>query len=148
MTRRKATISRQRCPGQFAESTMTVPFPRWLQRRLFHDLRQVAHCRIDPDRARRAREIIEQIEAKKGATRRRSHIGQTAAIMPPAPAAVAGERQLPPERARHGRRTLARVKHWGRAAARHAMGIYSHIHGRSIAGQLGPGRRSRGFLTH
>jgi hypothetical protein len=115
---------------------------------MFRSLQQAAHCHIFPDRAARASQIIEQIQAEKVAARRCPEIEQAAAIMPPAPAAVAGERQLPPERARRGRRTLARVKHWGRAAARHAMGIYTRIHGRSITGQLGPGRRSRNFLTH
>lgn len=129
MTRRKYTIPRRRHPGQFIEPTTTVAYARCLERQLFRKLQQAAYCHIFPDRARRARQIIRRIEAEKVATRRRPHIGQTAATMPPAPAAVAGERQLPPERARRGRRALARMKHWGRAAARRVVTTYSRGHG-------------------
>ncbi len=145
MTRRKYTIPRRRHPGQFIEPTTTVAYARCLERQLFRSLQQAAHCHIFPDRARRARRILEQIDAEKVATRRRPHIGQTAAT-PPSPAPTT-ERRASPGRHRHGWRALVTVGRWRYAATRRVMGIYSRIHGPSIVGQPGPGRRSKRVVT-
>ena len=131
MTRQKYTISRRRHPRQFIEPTTTITCPRWLQRRMYRNLQHAAHCRVDQDRARWARQILDHIEAEKVATRRRPHIGQPAAIVLPSASPAAAERQGRPDKIRCRRPVRATVERGLHKAAKWLTKVCLHGRGQS-----------------
>lgn len=96
MKRRNYIISRRKRPGQFIGPATTIACPRWLERRMFRNLQQAAHFHILPDRAARARQIREDIEAEKATARGRRHIEQPTAVALPSPSPAVVERQGSP----------------------------------------------------
>ena len=58
MTRQKYTISRRTRRRQFVESSLKVPCPRRLQRKMRSNLKLAMRCPVDAHRAARAAEIL------------------------------------------------------------------------------------------
>ena len=63
MKRRKYAFSRRTHQIQFVESTMTVPCPHWLQRKMRSNLKRAMRCPVSAHRAARAAQIM--VEASR-----------------------------------------------------------------------------------
>jgi hypothetical protein len=55
---------RRKTNRQFQEPQIVLPCPKWLQRRMFRNLKEAAVSRVNPVGARRAGEILKQIQAE------------------------------------------------------------------------------------
>jgi hypothetical protein len=67
----------------FEEPRRRVPCTRKVEKRILANLQQAAHGRLNGERARRARELLEQLEPKPVAADRPKPSEQTAASSPP-----------------------------------------------------------------
>jgi hypothetical protein len=147
MTRRTHPRPRREYQRQLVKSAIAVTCPRWVQRTMLRNLRDAAHCRVNLDRAARARQIMEQIKAEQAAAERRPNIEQPVAVAqqssPPTVIAQPGradrfQRRRPVHQVAKRRlnavaRQAHRVPAGGRTPAGHLSLLEPHedLHGRA-----------------
>jgi len=116
MLRQKRSISKRRPRTSFIESEATVPCTQRVQKRLIANLEQTTHSRVGAARARRARQLLEQIKAEPVvATPQRHSEPAAVAPMPPAPPVAPPS---PSIKARRRKLVRTAIRNWGRAAPR------------------------------
>jgi hypothetical protein len=125
MAQQKYVISRRKHRTQFVDSVPNATCTSKIRKRFLDNLRRATYSRVDPRRAPRSRQLLEQIEATQATATHRPHVEQPVAVtLPSLPPAVV-ERQGPPNRIRRGWRALATVKQCLHEAAQWMMRIYS-----------------------
>ena len=76
---RKSVVSGRKHPTVYVEPTRSIACPRNVAKRILRNLRRVAHSRVDPKRAWRSKQLLEQVEAEQAAAGRRKHGERVAA---------------------------------------------------------------------
>ncbi len=111
-----------------SEPQRCVPCPRKIQRQMLASLRRSARCRVNAERRRLSRQILDQIEQQ--AAQHRQQTDQPVAIRPPAPPTRPAPEPTPPQ---------AKVGQWNRlcsAVQRRFKAVVSRVlafrsHGRT-----------------